>query len=359
MLRLQWSRYFILCVFALIAGCESEEDSDSSSSGSVVPGIVDANGGFNIKINNPTSTNHYIHKAGDFTTGCSVAANETSFANQDITCIVEIEELAGANTGVKMVANAPPGMCKYVWHLPYYYFGLDYGDGPSAVVARFDADGNFMSSGGAPPSSITGPGVFDQNGSVVCNYNYAAIEGPNCCTGDYTLRTITPTSDTTINASWGGKVGDCSAGAGLTMTSRDKVRNLPMGQYHYAGVGFNKEFDTGVRSVIDGDSSIYYANYYSGAAPAAFKLTGDYPANQYYTWTCLDDSAEIVARIRVQIREWNEISEFELEASGDPDTGGPETPWDSVTSPAEAINDFADWLDIFTTGDAFPGMPET
>lgn len=356
MLRIKWPLCLLLALFTAVAGCESEDDGDSSSSGSVVPGVIDANGGFNVKINNPVNTDHYIHKAGDFAASCSVASGETSFANQDITCIVEIEELAGANTGVKMVVNSPPGMCKYVLHYPYFYFGRDYGDGPTVVVANFDAGGAFSLAGvGAVPvaSSITGPGVFTSTGGVSCNYDYSASDGPNCCYGDYTLRTITPTSDTTVAASWGGKPGNCAAGAGLKLTSQDKLYNLPMAQYYYSGSGFNKEFFTEERTVIDDNSSLYYANYYSGAAPAAFKQAGAYPANPYYTWTCYDDAQETVARIRVQIREWNEVAEFELEAAGDPDTSGVEPNWGA------SVNDYRDWLDMTTTYlDAFPGMPE-
>ena len=60
-----------------------------------------------------------------------------------------------------------------------------------------------------------------------------------------------------------------------------------------------------------------------------------------------------MARIRVQIREWNEVAEFELEAAGDPDTSGVEPNWGA------SVNDYRDWLDMTTTYlDAFPGMPE-
>lgn len=360
MLRISWSLRWSLCLlltlFALVTGCESEDDSDSSSSGSVVPGVIDSNGGFNVKINNPPKTDHYIHKAGDFTADCSVASDETSYANQDITCIVEIEELSGAATGLKLVVNAPPTMCKYVVHYPYFYFGLDHGVGPTAVVANFDSSGAFSATGvGTVPvaSSITGPGVFSSSGTPICNYDYSNNTGPNCCYGDYTLRTITPTSDTTVSASWGGKAGNCAAGAGLKLTSQDKVNNMPFSQYYYSGSGFNKEFSIEARTIIDSNSSLYYANYYSGADPAAFKMADPtFRGNPYYTWYCYDDAQDTVARIRVQIREWNEVAEFELEASGNPDTTGFEPNWGAD------VNDYDDWLDVFSSGDNFPGMPE-
>ncbi len=355
MLRINLSLCLLLALFTLVAGCESEDDSDSSSNGSVVPGLIDANGGFNVKINNPTGTDHYIHKAGDFTADCAVASNETSFANQDIICVAEIEELAGANTGVKMVLNAPPGMCKYVWHRPYFYFGLDYGVGPTAATVRFDKGGTYV--GG----SVTGPGYLTSTGDVICNYDYVASEGPDCCTGTYSKTTVSnfgstdpdlPQTSTTETVSWTGKPGNCAAGSGALTAPLSEDLGIPVGVYHYGGTGFNKEFETAPRSVIDGDSSLFYANYYSGTAPAAFKLAGAYPGNPYYTWVCMDDAEEIVARIRVQIREWNETSEFDLGSTGDPDTAGVEPNWGT------SVNDFSDWLDVFTNGNSFPGMPE-
>ncbi len=349
MLRINLSLCLLLALFTLVAGCESEDESDSSSNGSVVPGVIDANGGFNVKINNPTGTDHFIHKAGDFTADCSVASNETSFANKDITCLVEVEEFAGAASGIKMVVNSPPGMCKYVTYSPYFYFGLDHGTGPTVVVANFNADGGFISAG----SSITGPGIFSSSGTPICNYDYSSSDGPDCCYGDYTLQTITPTSNTTVSASWSGKAGNCAAGAGLKLTTQDEDDNMPMAQYYYSGTGFNKEFPLDPRTAVDGDSSLYYANYYSGTAPAAFKLADpDFRGSPYYSWTCYDDAQENVARIRVQIREWNEVEEFELEAAGDPDTSGVEPNWGTN------VNDYRDWLDMTTTFlDAFPGMP--
>jgi hypothetical protein len=355
MFRIKWPLCVLLALFSIVVGCESEDDDDSSTSGSVVPGVIDAAGGFNVKVNPPTGVDYYIHKSGDFDSSCSVAANETSYANQDITCIVEVEELTGAANGIKMVLNSQPGMCKYVWHYPFFYFGEDYGQGPTAVVANFDAAGNFSAAAVAagPVSSITGAGTFGPDGSVRCNYDYSTDEGPDCCYGDYTLRTITPTSDTTETKSWTGKPGNCVSGSGGVTAPRYTPTNMPLGYYYPSKVGYNEEFDTGKTKIINPiDSSLFYANYYSGAAPAAFKLAGTYPGNPYYTWMCLDDASEIVARIRVQIREWNSAAEFELEASGDPDATGAEPNW------GDAVNDHQDWLDVITGGDGFPGMAE-
>ncbi len=351
-LFLKWP-FLIGFIFAtLLTSCKNDEEG-SSSSDSVVPGVIDVTGGFNVKANPPTGTNYYIHKAGDFDSACVVNAADigTGLANTFIDCIIEVEELEGAyggESGISMVMNVPPSMCRYVSYLPYYYFGLDYGVGPTAVVANFDADSNFVSAG----SSITGPGAFDSDGKPICDYDYQEAKGPNCCFGTYSYTEITPTATTVTSKKWGGKPGNCAAGSGAVTAPRSNPANLPMRTYYFKPNGFNEEFTTSKRSTIDADSSLFYANYYSGAAPAAFKLSSSYQGNPYYTWYCLDDAHEEIARIRVQIREWNEITEFALGSSGDPDTSG----FEAVSG--ALINDFDDWLDVITNGDSFPGMPQ-
>lgn len=350
--KLKWSLVIFALFASLVVGCKSDEDDDSSTSGSVVPGVIDAVGGFNVKVKPPDGTNYFIHKSGDFDAACVVASNETVYANKDINCIVEVEELEGAFHGISMVMNAPPNMCKYVLYYPYIYFGRDYGSGPTAVTAVFDADGDFVSAG----SSITGPGYFNADGTAICNYDYTPTQGPDCCIGSYTLTKTTPTATTIESKEWTGKPGNCAV-TPAEEVKRDDLDNFPIPIYYFSLDGFNKEFATKKRSFIDyDDSSLYYANYYTGTAPAAFKLTTS-PVNEptghpYYQWLCLDDAEEIIARIRVQIREWNDIDEFLLEGAGNPDTTGTETDWGTN------INDFKDWLDIFTSGDGFPGMPK-
>lgn len=355
MQKVKWS--FVICavLVGLLAGCKSEEDDDSSSSGSVVPGVIDANGGFNVKVNPPTGTNYFIHKAGDFDAGCVVSSSETVYANKDITCLIEVEELEGAFNGISMVMNAPPAMCKYVHYYPYIYFGEDYGVGPTAATVRFDKNGTFV--GG----SVTGPGYLTSKGEVACNYSY---EEGDCCVGSYTKTTVNnfgstdpdlPPTTTVETVEWGGKPGNCAVTPAEEVI-KDENFNFPMGIYYFSTSGFNKEFATKKRSVVDSLSSQYYANYYTGTAPAVFKFTTaptGYPTGHaYYQWTCVDDAEDVVARIRVQIREWNDIDEFLLEASGNPDTTGTETDWGTP------INDFDDWLDVFTNGDYFPGIPK-
>jgi hypothetical protein len=348
----KWTLFLASLLF-IVTGCKSDsEDDGAATNGSVTPGIIDAAGGFNVKVNRPFGTNYFIHKTGDFEADCSVASTATAIGDTDIECIVEIEELEGAFNGVSMVMNAPPAMCTYIRYTPYFFFGLEYGVGPSAATVNLDLNGKLKSG-----SSVVGPGTLSPTGEVKCNYDYEGPPARNCCLGSYTLTTVQDiegggTSTTIETKPWGGKPGNCAAGTGAKSAPRIESTNMPASVYYFKPNGFNDEFITEKRSIIDGASSLYYANYYSGVIPNAFKDGDSYPGNPYYEWVCLDDAEEIRARIRVQIREWNDIDEFALEATGDPDTGGVEPGFGT------AINDFPDWLDITNGGNGFPGVPQ-
>ena len=89
------------------------------------------------------------------------------------------------------------------------------------------------------------------------------------------------------------------------------------------------------------------ANHYDtadhdGQAPAG--LRGAW-ARPYYTFECYDNAEELLARVRLVVREWNE--ESQLDASGDPDTEG--------TEPVSGtpLNDRRDWADATPGADTF------
>lgn len=338
----------ISLVAVLFTGCENADDEDGSGGGAPVPGVVDANGGFNIKMNPQPNTNYYIHKDGDFAAPCVVAPGATAHVDRDLYCTVEVEELEGAfvaadDEGLQMVMNSPPGMCRYVRYTPYYYFGRNYGQGPTAVVVNRDVDGNFIPG----TSSITGPGYFTSDGTAICNYDYSPSNGPDCCYGSYTLTD----AGTTSTQEWQGKPGNCVGGSG-SLADRDPITGLPLSTIYSGPNGFNDEFVTGKLGFISfNHSSLFYANYFSGPTPTAFNMAGVYPGSPYYEWECLDEAQELNARIRLRIREWNEVVEFDLGSAGDPDTTGLETNW------GQNINDYIDWLDVVNSGNGYPGLP--
>jgi hypothetical protein len=314
------------------------------------PGVVVEAAGFNIKVAPTTGQSYYIHKSGDFSKGCTVANDATLLADKDISCYVETEELEGIFSGINMVLNVPSTVCTYVKHMPYFYFGRSYGDGPTAVTADFDVDGKFLSGTVTPPllGQLSGAGV------PLCVYDHTSDQGPNCCTGTYQITRTSNKGSTDPNkpetvtvetgVSWNGKAGNCAAGTGADTAPRGANSNMPLGVIIDNLNGTSVTYATG-GGLLKPAQSVYYANYYTSTLPAA--LSGGSP---YYEWTCLDDAFEIKSRIRVQIREWNAMSEFLLKSAGDPDSVGTESGWGTP------FNDFQDWDDIMANGDYFPGL---
>lgn len=349
-----------MITFCFALGCKSSDDKvlttplpslEPVDPDVPVPGVIDEVGGFNIKLKLPEGTNHYIHQEGDFEKKCVVAKTATAIGDRDIICTVEVEELEGAFHGIEFVLNAPSDMCNYVSYTPYYYFGREYGLGPTAGTIRYSPNGDYVD------STVTGNGYFDSNGAFRCDYDYQQSSGPNCCYGTYNLTVVRnlgsvdpdrpQTTTNSVGIGWGGLPGNCVAGAGKT-APRFSPNGMPMSTLYYSADGFNTSFK--VDSSLTKGNSLFYANYYTGATPTAFMSASTYTGRRYYEWRCTSDADEILARIRVQVREWNEINQFVLKSLGDPDTGGNEPDW------GDPYNDFADWLDIFTSGDAFPGM---
>lgn len=346
-----------LFVGAATTGCKKEEVATTAPPFVPVdpevptPGVVDQAGGFNIKVNPPEGANYYIHLKDDFDSPCSVSATATSLADKDITCTVEVEELEGKFHGIDMVLNVPTSMCKYVSHLPFYYFGETYGTAPATANINILPDGTLD-----PTSNVGAGGSLTAAGELRCDYDYSADGGPNCCIGDTNIvrRTDFGTPEqvsTPETKTWGGQPGNCVAGPG-SAAKRNKVDNMPIPTIYYSTTGFSQSFPVAGSLEVTNAESYYYANFFTGATyPTAFKMLSTYTANPTYYWTCYDDALEVKSRIQVEIREWNEMDEFALESTGDPDTTGIQTDW------LTPINDWPDWDDMLNGADDYPGMP--
>lgn len=310
------------------------------------PGVIDKTGGFNIKVNPPSGANYYIHRKNDFDKLCVVKSDETNNTEKDIECIIEAEELEAKYHGIKMVANIPPEMCRYFTYTPFYYFGLPYGSADGAeVTLNYNADGVFQS------GSSTDPNIqITAGGEPRCVFDHTKRDGPNCCTGEITLKTITDGGPATIeNRFVGGMPGNCVAGPGMRMP-RSSSNGMPMSTITFVKDGASVEFEVEPTISMANSEAYFYANYRLPATPLPMAwMVG---SHHYYRWTCYDDAKEVKARISVQIRDWNEMSEFLLKGLGDPDTGGTEPFWGTE------YNDYWDWDDIVSNGDGFPGMPK-
>lgn len=360
----------VLTIIGEIVGCKSTETPSlinepiSEDPNAPTPGVINALAGFNVKPKLPKGTNYYIHRDGNFSQSCVVDPASTAQVDRDIMCTLEIEELEGLFHGLEMVLNVPPDMCSYITYKPYYFFGLPWGRGPTQIELQYNADGEYQtgfvtagSNGGVTPE-----------GEPFCDFNHTSV-GANCCIGQVQIiKKVTGQPDSSSFHSWEGKVGNCVAGPGAA-AERDELDNLPLADILKADDGASKTFIV-ENSLKKGVGSIYFANYFDGTLgvdtfPSPFywdpisPVMRKYRANPYYEWICLNDAMEYRARIRVRVREWNEVEEFLLGALGDPDTTGAETGFTG-----QPINDLWDWADYLVgappdvPADSFPGLAE-
>ncbi len=346
-----------LCfVFAATTACKKDAPTSGGDIVPVIPpdptvptpGEVDAAGGFNVKMNPPKGANYYIHKDGDFDEMC-VVEEDAATLDRQIDCIAEVEELEGKYHGLQFVVNVPPNMCRYYTYAPYYYFGYPYGDADGAIVrVDLNSSNEFVSQSVVSGADVS---VGSSQGKFNCAFDHTLIGGPNCCEGNYTFRTyVNGVLSASEDRAWGGKIGNCTAGAGMT-APRDKVHNLPMPTISFSADGASKAFDVAKTIDMANAHTIYFANYLT-STPLPDAMVG---GNRYYEWTCYDDAMDQQAQIRIQVREWNESEEFLLKSLGDPDSSGSEL----LTGPWDDYNDWPDW-DDWKNADptAYPGIPQ-
>ncbi|MCM2279326.1 MAG: hypothetical protein NDJ89_14720 [Oligoflexia bacterium] len=365
MKRLRLSRGYrkvAVCMLgaAWLAGCRGSVATEETASPvpSAAPsetpiqeGVVNDTVGFQISIPDATTHDYAIHEASSWSTPCKITA---SSASKSIDCYVEGHELDLYFFGAKLNYNVPKDLCSYVRVSPPYFYFREPGDGPTAISYDVDQNGAFQNV--SPAGILVG-------GQPSCAYDYTSEDGPNCCSGKYSLsvRVWDATagaygSPTVSEGDWGGKVTQCLAGPAMSTQSLSKY-GWPRPSVHFVeGTGVNRTYEVTAPMSKDLASNLHVANYFVASehgndVPLAFRT----PANAsdgaatepYYRFTCYDRAQEVNAEIRVMIRDWNSKSELAKEASGDPDASGSE----GGSFPTHPIGDRRDWKDI---GLAYP-----
>jgi hypothetical protein len=228
--------------------------------------------------------------------------------------------------------------------------------------------------------------AFNAAGDPKCSFDYtnpdASLSGPNCCTGEYSLETRS--WDVELNAGaggykpnppqtvkWGGQFSNCLAGPAMKSQPKDSSGYPYALDYYTLAAGKNEIYTVDQLSSSGGApnlrSSVYAANFFNiadhGAAlPPPLNtqdgVSGSAP-NPYYNFYCLDRADEIVAKIRIMVRDWNRLSdhttysaggaEATLEAASNFNTGT--EPINDDYAP-DLYNDYKDWLDFGLT---YPG----
>lgn len=371
--------------FLFLVGCSKTTlpSSGGGSGGSGSVGEVDDTAGFYVRVNNPDNVTYDIHKAADAN---GARTDCTAVAGDSLTCIVEAEELDLYHRGMSFQINVPSTMCSYLRESPPYFYYWEPGSGHYNVRLDTDLngrtgldcddpqDGNVLT-GAAIAKDEMFAGVATGSGFVFCDtdgdnnwdigevttrdrclYDYTRNEGPNCCGGKFaktsgTWNTVTNKFDYVGPgpADWGGSAASCLVGPAMKTQGISKSGYPKMKDYTVQGTGANIAYEVAAPSTLE-TALLFAANYFSGTTPAPFLGGSARDTEAYYRWQCLNHAEELVAEIKVQVREWNTQTEFNNRQSDwtQSDLIGMET--GSFTS--YEINDFYDWLDVYGNGTA-------
>jgi hypothetical protein len=357
-----WSSRVALCVIGLTtAACDESKPSlpdwrdgyEQSRTQWNGDAGLDGDGGagtdakdFRLSVSRGVGHPYRLYRKGT-SEACAVALG-ASGQDADIECLLDINELDLFVLGLTLDIAGPAGMCDFVDLQHYLYENFEVGEGPAEVSYSRDAQGNIVDE------------VNSVDGVPSCAFDYSQQSDslPNCCLGSYT-KTVTdlPTGKTSTSDGWWGgeeKLGDCFDGSGFRFKDVGlSVDGFPMGRIYYFNHAAFREPLT-----YEGLSELYprdnrpLANYYDstdhGGPPFALRSPW---ATTAYTVRCLDDAEEVIARIRLWVREWNEEVQFNLAANGDPDTVGSEPFWSTP------LNDLTDWGDFVGNPDDYPRHP--
>src|SRR5690606_37820544 len=156
--------------------------------------------------------------------------------------IVEVEELDLYFHGLQLQYNIPSTMCTYLIRVPYYYYGLEPGVGPTTV--QVDTD-----SAGAVGIDTNNDGTVDSAADTICDYDYSAAGGPNCCTGTYFKVARTWDADAGVYTAsssqneWGGAWSNCLDGPAMDTQSLNTGGYPTFPIAYVAGTGINDVYE--------------------------------------------------------------------------------------------------------------------
>jgi hypothetical protein len=279
---------------------------------------------------------------------CSVkpaaGARQASLANE-ISCILDMNELDLAFQGLKFDVITPPGGCDYVIYRPYIYTSWKFGEGPKTVSYTVNADGTFTDE------------VNSENGKPSCEFDYSRLDPafPNCCTGTYTLTIKSGTGGTTTT-----KVGlwgrtpispGCFDGAAFLLENvKFDANGYPLDPIYFVDQ-LPRSIPIRHHDMLQyGRISVPLASFWQEGPntrpEAAVKGLAPYGYDRSeYLVECVDAAEEVLARLHLHVREWNEKAE--LAKDGDPNTTGDEPYWGG---PPHPIDDWLDWAALLARG---------
>jgi hypothetical protein len=335
---------FFLCI--LLGSCTTEEETTGTSQGSDYNppvGVIDP-AGFYVTARAKAGVTIDTHKdETGFGEACLADRGEL------IDCIIDIREEDLWSLGLELQYNVPSKVCQFLVVSPYYFYRYEVGNGDSAVQVDTDSNGDVG-------VDTDNDGTVDE-AVTTCDYDYSSTGGPNCCLGEYTKTTrswdavgsVYTVDSTQTEVKWGGKVSTCLGGPALDSQSLTEDGIPIPTEYEVLDTGINSTYPiTAPQEKGPLASNVHIANYFK-----ASEHSGGIPApvvQPYYSFTCYDESFEIISRIRVMIREWNRNIDFANRTTvptAHDTTGQEDPPFSSA-----GLNDRNDWKDF---GNSYPG----
>ncbi len=330
---------------------------------SVLPGssngiLTDADY-FYIGINSAKGVIGHVHATSGFSDACGISKDTTS--NVDLSCIIDMPEGDIYAKDLEIIYNIPPGnMCRYLVRSPQWFYNVETGIGPEKIIVnvtnatnasgdltnvsttcKFDTGAVLASCSGDPEIRVE---YTPTARKFSCIYDHTGEDGPNCCIGNYEVTTnvVTnggPTVTTIAKSDWGGSYKNCIGGGGRSNWTVSKKIGLPAALVQFTeatGIKATQtvtaptNFPSPLNTLT---SSIHTAGYYGGYAnhthtgfvdlvttstmPFFYAPIDDRSGTPMYTgqpsWDfyCYDAGFEIKHRIRVTVKDWDTLPDFQ------------------------------------------------
>lgn len=280
----------------------------------------------------------------------------TSSVVNDLTCVVNVNELAVYHDGLKLQYNIPADQCKYFGTQPYWYYSHEIGAGPSMVSATVAVSAGAIVSqlcqvngGTIANCATTSPPISwndiewrisETGADAKCVYDTSdEDEGANCCFGKYrkVIKLIVdgePQTSDEDGQDWGGTGASCVGGPGKTDWEEKDKTGFPAYLIEKTVPGERRTKLMKVTPPIESiglRTNVPIANYFNpalhthtGFGTASGTRFSNYPyfvdpvsdrsgtlivqANPHYIFDCLDAAFEINYRIRVMVQEWDTVA---------------------------------------------------
>ena len=323
-----------------MTNCEELSTDGSPGGGSGTVGVVDDSALF-VSITDAKNYEYFMHQLGDFDKDCAIKPTATADGDISIQCVVDVPEEDLNFNPVTLLLNVPRNMCHYVTKRAYWFENWRIETGPATVDVSVNTGTGAVVVNVGTANATTG--------AAECAYDYSLTDSdyPNCCLGAYSyiLRSTTgaTTTVTTTTQEWGGDISSCIAGPGTYLDPKNRA-GYPVGTLQYVEEDGLSEAIEILSPMSTLSPNIMTANYQegleSGTTPTPVSR-----GQQSYEYECLDRAHEVLGRILVYIREWNEYSEFIKKDSGDPDSSG----FEGFPPGTYDVNDHDDWGDYGAT----------